>query len=118
VYRDIYAPTKATQILPVDTSGDPAAETHSFVTGDGNVSWQLMGEDGHVNDAPSQAIERAKESVGYYSFFHAFGYSINDMRRAQRAGISLSTEQPRLAREGWQRLLDDIAAFGYEGTDL
>lgn len=118
VYRADYPDVKTAQIIPIDTSGDPGAETVSFSDSDGNAKWQLMGEDGHVNDAPSQGMKRAKDAIHYYSFFHAFGWSVNDVRRAQRANVPLSTEQALLARESWEEAFEDIVAKGLSGTDL
>jgi hypothetical protein len=118
VLRADYPDVKTAQILPIDTSGDPGAETVSFSDSDGNAKWQLMGEDGAVNDAPSSSMKRTKDAIHYHSFFHAFGWSVNDVRRAQRANVPLATEQALLARESWEEMFEGIVATGYTGTDL
>lgn len=118
VFQNVYADVKTPQIIPIDSSGDPAAETNSWRTSDVNAKWGLLADDGAVDDGQSQSRKRQKESVHYYSFQHVFGWSLQDVRRAQRAGIQLSTEQPLTARESWDETLEDIIANGYAGTDL
>jgi hypothetical protein len=113
-----YPDVKTAKLIPIDTSGDPGAAEVSFSDSDGNANWQLMAEDGSVNDAPSGSEERNKDTIYYYSFFHAFGWTVNDLRRAQKAGIPLLTERASRAREAWEEKLEGIAAIGHAGTSL
>lgn len=118
IYRYDYPDVKTSEVIPLDFSGDPGAETNAWGSQDGSAEWSLLGDDGKPNDATSQAIKREKDSVLYESFAHAFGYSLNDIRRAAKAGIPLNNEQGILARESWEETFEDIVAKGYPGTQL
>lgn len=118
VFRADYPEIKTSAIVPVDVSGDPGDETYAFASQDGNANWGLLGDDARANTAPGQSITREKDVAIYYSFAHAFGYTINDIRKAARAGIPLSTEQALLARESWERTFEGIVANGFGSTSL
>src|SRR5690606_21442914 len=118
IYRYDYPDVKTAEVIPLDFSGDPGAETNAWVSQDGSAEWSLLGDDGKPNDAASQEITREKDSVLYESFVHSFGYSLNDIRRAAKAGIPLNNEKGILARESWEETFENIVAKGYAGTQL
>lgn len=123
VFRAIYPTIKTPQVIPIDASGDPGAETYAFGNQDGVAKWGLLADDARGNDAPSQEITRTKDVFRYYSFAHAFSYTINDLRRAalasrNGAALALEVERALLARRTAEELQEKIIANGYSGTDL
>lgn len=113
-YRDVMY----SEVVDVQVSGlNPADRLYTWREEDYTVQWQEKGSN-KQDDKTRNSRARAELSRKFYSFSAEYEYDFQDLREAQRLGISLDAENGVAAREGWERLLENIVASGYGNTDM
>lgn len=104
----------AQEWFPWDTTVDNGSEsittTQSNQSGKPKLTKDLKGE------APRVDMKLSQVNYPIYSAFHSYGYGIQEVRAAMKAGIPLTTKWAALCREQLQRALDDIAFMGSDST--
>jgi len=116
VYEDWYPDLKARAFIPVATDVDPGAETYSYEEQDFAGSAKVITN--YADDPPSVEVSSTKITLPIVSLGDSYSYSIQDIRRAAKAGKPLQARKARAARDVWERGLDDIAANGHANTGL
>lgn len=105
-----YAGLKARQLLPVDNSIDPGAETVAY------ESFDQLGAAARItdysDDLPMVNVKGSQTSQRMQSYGAAFGYSIGEIRAAAKAGKPLERMRAMAARKVLDLKLDDVAATG------
>jgi len=101
----------AQQWFPFSIGGiDPGAESvtirHANQKGKVEFTKDLMG------DAPRVDFDMDEVSYPLRSFWVSYGFGIQDVRAAMKAGVPLQSKTASLAREQMARKLDDIAFNG------
>lgn len=109
-YDVIYKDLKATRFLPVSTevtSGSTDIVYKSF----SKVGMAVIISD-YANDFPRVDIYGEEKTAKVRGVGDSYGYSIVEIRRAAKAGLSLERRRADAARRAIDELIDDIAWNG------
>jgi hypothetical protein len=111
-----YPELKARQLLPIDNSVDPGAETMAYEQWDEYGMAEVIAnyaDDLGLVDVLAQRFVSPIVSIG-----KGYQYSVQDLRRAAMAGNNLDARRAGAARRAIERRLDEIAAFGDSKSKL
>ena len=111
-----WAPNKALGLLPVDSSAGPAATeiTYRSYT---RVGTAKMVAD-YATDFPRVDVYGTEVSIKPHDIGAAYGYSIQEIRRAQMTGFPLETRRADAARRAIEDKINSIAFSGDTPTNL
>jgi hypothetical protein len=111
-----FRPNKALSLFPVDTSAGPAAT---------EITWRQYTRVGmakmvadYAHDFPRVDIYGVEATVKPKGIGASYGYSIEEIRRAQMAGFPLETRRAEAARRAIDDKIDYIAWSGDTATGL
>ena len=112
VYEESYGNLKAAmgQVLPFDTSPNPAHDTYKYKYLDwaGYADW--IGDDGSVMGEGSMKMT---EHIGFMAELgHAYSWTVFDLERAALDGQNLSAIPPRIARRVHEMFHNWVWLFG------
>jgi hypothetical protein len=116
VYEDVYPMLKARRFIPVATDIDPGAETFAYEEQRGVGSAKVIAN--YADDPPSVDVSSTKVILPIVGIGDSYSYSIQDIRRAAKAGSPLPSRKATEARRAWERGLDTIGASGHTDTGL
>lgn len=107
---------KFRQLIPVDSSVSPAANTVTY------RQWEMFGAaaivSNYADDSPRVDLLVEEFSGTVRSLADSYGYSIQDLRAASASGISLPAEKANTARRGMEQTMDQLSAFGDAAYNL
>jgi hypothetical protein len=110
VWEREYPPYSAFELFPLDTEVDPGTEV---------IVWQEMDRIGQAKVISSYASDLPRVDIygeENYSVVRgigdSFGYSTQDIRKAMKAGRSLSSEKGEAARQAMDQTMNEVAWFG------
>jgi hypothetical protein len=106
-----YPELRARQLIPLDTSADPGAETVAYLQWDEIGIAKVIAN--YADDLPMVTALVQKFFQGVEGIGQAYDYSIQDLRRSAMSGSQLEMHKARAARHGVELRIDDIAAVGY-----
>lgn len=109
-YDVINKDLKALSLLPVSTEQDDAAEHITYRSFDQVGMAKIVSD--YANDFPRVDILGSEKSVKVHSLGDSYGYSIQEIRRAAKAGLNLDARRAAAARRGMDEAQDRIAWFG------
>lgn len=109
-YDVLYSPSKARKFIPASPDRDPAADSIVYYQWDEYGAAKIVTN--YAKDFPLVDVLRKEFRVPVKSLGAAYEYSLQDLRRAAKAGSRLDERKPRAARAAIERSVDDIAAFG------
>ncbi len=109
-YDVLHKELKALTLLPVSTEQDPGA-THILWRSYDKVGMAKIISD-YANDFPRADIGGVEHSSPIKDLGMSYGYSIKEIRRAQKAGVALDMKRAEAARRGIEQKQDRIAWFG------
>ena len=101
---------KALMLLPVSTEQDPGAEHIIWRSFDGVGTAKLVSD--YANDYPRVDIGGEEHTSPIKEIGASYGYSIKEIRRAQKAGISLDAKKAVACRRAIDEKQDAIAWKG------
>lgn len=101
---------KALTLLPVSVDQDPGA-THILWRSYDKVGMAKIIAD-YANDFPRADIAGVEHSSPVKDLGMSYGYSIKEIRRAQKAGISLDAKRAEACRRAIDEKQDKVAWFG------
>ena len=111
-----WAENKALALFPVDSSAGPAAT---------DITWRQYTRVGmakmvsdYADDFPRVDVNGTEKSVVPHDIGAAYGYSIQEIRRAQMAGFPLETRRADAARRAIEDKINTIAFSGDSATNL
>lgn len=109
-YDIVYPEMKARQIIPVNNSVDPGAETIAYRQWDEFGIAQIIanyGDDLPLIDALVEEFQQKVVSIGA-----AYQWSVQDLRRAAMSGNQLDQRRARAARRSIEQQIEQLAALG------
>lgn len=115
-YDKKYANLKARQILPVSFEAGSGAQSITYMQYDQTGVAALIAN--YAKDFPRADIAGAEFTSPVKSLGSSYGYSVQEIRSAQMAGLSLSERKARSARRSIAIKENSIAMFGDAGTGL
>ena len=101
---------KALSLLPVSTEQDPGA-THIIWRSYDKVGMAKIIAD-YANDFPRADIAGVEHSSPVKDLGVSYGYSVKEIRRAQKAGVALDAKRAEAARRAIDEKQDSIAWKG------
>jgi hypothetical protein len=114
-YDTKYKNLKAKQFIPVNTDVHPGADF---------IIWYQYSMAGiakivadYADDIPRADVGAVENQAKIYSVVSSYGYSIKEIRRAQKAGVQLQTRKATSARRAMEEKIDNLAWFGAVGDD-
>lgn len=111
-----YAPNKALGLFPVSTEPGPAATEITYRSYD-KVGMAKMIAD-YATDFPRVDVYGTESTIKVHALGDSYGYSIEEIRRAQRAGLSLESKRATVAREAIDNKLNTIAMSGESANNI
>jgi hypothetical protein len=107
---------KALALFPVDSSAGPAAT---------EITWRQFTRVGlakmvsdYASDFPRVDVYGTENTIVPHDIGAAYGYSIQEIRRAQMAGFPLETRRAEAARRAIEDKINTIAFSGDSATNL
>lgn len=111
-----YAEHKARRFIPIDTSVDAAAEFYTY------RQWDMFGMAkliaNYADDLPRVDALAKEFPAPIKSLGASYGFSIQDMRRAAKAGSKLDARRAAAARRAHEQAFDTLMAFGDAAAGL
>lgn len=111
-----YPELMARRLIPLNTEADPGDQFIVYEQYDRVGIAKLISD--YADDIPRVDVKGEKFTSPIESIASAFGFSINEIRGAQKAGRPLRDMKARAAREADEQRLDAIAAFGDAATGI
>lgn len=111
-----YAPNKALGLFPVSTEAGPAAS---------EITWRQFSKVGlaklvsdYAQDFPRVDIYGVENTVKVHAIGASYGYSIDEIRKAQMAGVPLESRRAAAARDAIDNKLNTIAMSGESSSNI
>lgn len=111
-----YANLEALNLLPVNGNFNPGAETISYKQYDGRGAAQITSD--YATASPSSDIAVAEYFGKITGIRSSITYSIQEMRAAQMAGVSLDMQKMNTARRIISEGIESVALFGNAANNL
>tara|TARA_B100001758_G_scaffold166633_1_gene143887 strand:+ start:69 stop:974 length:906 start_codon:yes stop_codon:yes gene_type:complete len=108
-YADIKYPT----ILPVTAEAGPGAQTFTYRIMDATGDFKLISD--AADDLPRADVSQTEKSINIRSFGGSFGYTVQELRAAQMANLSLEQRRASAVRRAYEEKVESVAMFG-EGS--
>lgn len=109
-YDTKYKKLKYMDLLPVDTSDDPGAETTTYQRYTKIGIAKIISD--YADDAPRVDVYGEEVTTKIYTVGDSFGYSRQEIRRSRMAGKSLDSRRANTARRAVEEKLNGIAWNG------
>jgi hypothetical protein len=110
VYEKKYPPLKARSFVDESNEGGATSDTLVYRVWEAFVVAKVSLN--YATDIPMVAASGKEMVVRYFPVRDGYYYSIEDLRKAQAAGVELSTKYALIARRGIELARDGITAFG------
>jgi len=106
VYPDIQYP----QLIPVDTSAHPFAQTVTYYSSDkvGRAGWI----NGNASDIPRADTSLSEHQTAVYTAGIGYGWGWEEVGIAQKLGVNLSADKAVAARRAYEEMVDRVALQG------
>jgi hypothetical protein len=116
VFEVTYADIKYPTILPVTSEAGNAAQTFTFRIMDSTGEFKLIAD--AADDLPRADISQVEKSINIRSFGGSFGYTVQELRAAQMANISLEQRRAAAVRRAYEEKVENVAMFGESTVGL
>ncbi len=104
------APLAALSMMPVDTSTNPGAEFITYRQYDMVGMAKIIAN--YTDDLPRSDVFGKEFTSPVRGIGNSYGYSMQEIRAAQMAGVDLSTKKQAAARRAHDELINQYAWFG------
>jgi hypothetical protein len=116
VFEVAYADIKYPTILPVTSEAGNAAQTFTYRIMDSTGEFKLIAD--AADDLPRADISQVEKSINIRSFGGSFGYTVQELRAAQMANISLEQRRATAVRRAYEEKVESVAMFGESTVNL
>jgi hypothetical protein len=116
VFEVAYADIKYPTILPVTSEAGPGAQTFTYRVMDATGEFKLIAD--AADDLPRADISQVEKSINIRSFGGSFGYTVQELRAAQMANISLEQRRASAVRRAYEEKVEEVALFGESSVGL
>lgn len=116
VYEKKYPAFKALSLLPLASGTPNAAEVIRYKIWDQFGSAKML--DHYGTDLPSVGAFARDATSPVKGFGNSYGYSIQDIRAAAYAGVSLDARMAMAAKRAHEYLLDELCAKGLPSSGM
>ena len=116
VFEIAYADIKYPTVLPVTSEAGPGAQTFTYRIMDSTGEFKLIAD--AADDLPRADISQVEKSINIRSFGGSFGYTVQELRAAQMANISLEQRRASAVRRAYEEKVENVAMFGESTVGL
>jgi hypothetical protein len=116
VFEVEYADIKYPTILPVTAEAGPGAQTFTYRIMDATGDFKLISD--AADDLPRADVSQTEKSINIRSFGGSFGYTVQELRAAQMANLSLEQRRASAVRRAYEEKVESIAMFGESSVSL
>ncbi len=110
VYETKYPELKGRRFVPQSSEAGAEAENLTYRIWDDYVMAKVVGN--YSTDIPLVTASAREVSITPYVVADGYTYSVDDLRKAQSAGVPLVARMARAVRRGIELLRDEHTAFG------
>tara|TARA_B100002019_G_scaffold293290_1_gene319886 strand:+ start:4764 stop:5669 length:906 start_codon:yes stop_codon:yes gene_type:complete len=116
IFEVAYADIKYPTILPVTAEAGPGAQTFTYRIMDATGDFKLISD--AADDLPRADVSQTEKSINIRSFGGSFGYTVQELRAAQMANISLEQRRASAVRRAYEEKVESVAMFGESSVSL
>lgn len=106
----------ARKFIPINNQIDNSASTYTYPSYTQVGMAKLLAS--YADDLPRSDVYVTETSTKIKPIGASYGYNINEIRQAMRAGVALDQKKSNAARRSVENLIDRILAFGDTATGL
>ena len=107
---------KAPRLIPVSTEAGTGAETITYEQWDEVGTMKIISN--YADDLPRADVKASQYSSQVKSMGSSYGYSIQEIRSAQKAGKPLNVRKASAVRRAYDQAVNRIAWFGQASAGL
>lgn len=111
-----YPERKARKLVPISTEVDPGSETYTYRVYDEFGAAKVITD--YAKDLPTFDALAREVSAKVVSLGGSYGYSVQELRAAAKAGKSLDSRKQRAAVRGFEKAENDILLLGDANTGM
>ena len=110
VNATIYPDIQYQDLIPVDTSAHPFAQTVTYYSSDiyGKAKWI----NGNSDDIPLAGTDRAQHKTSVYTAGIGYGFGWEEVGVAMMMGVNLQNDDAMAARRAYEEHVDGVALLG------
>nr|BAR25824.1 unnamed protein product [uncultured Mediterranean phage uvMED] len=116
VFEVEYADIKYPSILPVTAEAGPGSQTFTYRIMDATGDFKLISD--AADDLPRADVSQTEKSINIRSFGGSFGYTVQELRAAQMANLSLEQRRASAVRRAYEEKVESVAMFGEGSVSL
>lgn len=116
VFEIEYTDIKYASVVPVNSEAGPAAASYTYRVFDAQGDFAFIQD--KADDLPRADIVVKETTFAYKSIGGSFGYTLQEIRAAQMANLSLEQRRAAAVRRAYEETVNKIAFFGDTGTNL
>lgn len=116
VFEVEYADIKYPTILPVTAEAGPGSQTFTYRIMDATGDFKLISD--AADDLPRADVSQTEKSINIRSFGGSFGYTVQELRAAQMANLSLEQRRASAVRRAYEEKVESVAMFGEGSVSL
>jgi len=116
VFEVEYADIKYPTILPVTAEAGPGSQTFTYRIMDATGDFKLISD--AADDLPRADVSQTEKSINIRSFGGSFGYTVQELRAAQMANLSLEQRRATAVRRAYEEKVESVAMFGEGSVNL
>jgi hypothetical protein len=116
VFEVEYADIKYPTILPVTAEAGPGAQTFTYRIMNATGDFKLISD--AADDLPRADVSQTEKSINIRSFGGSFGYTVQELRAAQMANLSLEQRRASAVRRSYEEKVESVAMFGEGSVSL
>lgn len=116
VFEVEYADIKYPTILPVTAEAGPGSQTFTYRIMDATGDFKLISD--AADDLPRADVSQTEKSINIRSFGGSFGYTVQELRAAQMANLSLEQRRATAVRRAYEEKVESVAMFGEGSVSL
>lgn len=105
-----YPALKATSLIPVSTEAGPGAETVLYEQYDSVGFMKLISN--YATDLPRADVKGKEFTIAVKSIGGSYGYNIQEIRNAAKAGKPLEQRRANAARQAYEQYVNNLAWLG------
>lgn len=110
VNETVYPDIQYQQLIPVDTSAHPMAQTVTYYSSDkfGQADWI----NGNSKDIPLAGMEMAEHKTAVHTAGIGYEFGWEEVQTAQMMGVNLESGKAMAARRAYEEMVDRVALYG------
>ena len=111
-----YPELKGKQIVPVNNTVDPGSESYTYRSTD--MFGEVLVTSDYSRQTPRSDVKGGEATQVIRALTTSYGYNMQEMRAAIKAGLPLDVRKAMAARSNMERKLDDVIFFGDAASSL